>query len=47
MDNLFHDFHNILLFRKIFRDNKETDIFHFNNGGYPGKTAGLWAFIAA
>jgi len=47
MDYLFYDFHNFLLFRKIFRDNKQIDIFHFNNGGYPGKTAGLWAFIAA
>lgn len=40
------DLHNFLLFYKIFKVEK-PDIFHFNNGGYPGKRAGLWAIPAA
>lgn len=40
------DLHNFLLFYRIFKAEK-PDIFHFNNGGYPGKRAGLWAIPAA
>jgi glycosyltransferase involved in cell wall biosynthesis len=34
---------NVRIFHKLFRENRDIDIFHFNNGGYPGKAAGLVA----
>lgn len=41
-------FKNFFVFYKIFKQRKgKVDIFHFNNGGYPAKEAGLIAMIAA
>jgi glycosyltransferase involved in cell wall biosynthesis len=41
--NLF----NIYIFYIFFKNNNNIDIFHFNNGGYPAKEAGLIAIIMA
>jgi glycosyltransferase involved in cell wall biosynthesis len=39
---------NWQLFYSLFMQRRDTiDIFHFNNGGYPGKVAGLMAMLAA
>lgn len=39
---------NFFLFYKLFRKSgAKVDIFHFNNGGYPAKEAGLMAIVAA
>lgn len=39
---------NALLFYSLFKDKRsEIDVFHFNNGGYPGKYAGLIAILLA
>ena len=39
---------NFILFYRLFQQQKgEVDIFHFNNGGYPGKECGLIAILAA
>lgn len=41
-------FKNFFVFYKIFKQRKgKVDIFHFNNGGYPAKEAGLIAMIVA
>ena len=44
---VYGDIYNYCLFVKIFRQENNIDIFHFNNGGYPGKNAGLFAMAAA
>jgi len=44
---IFGDIYNYCLFVKIFKQENNIDIFHFNNGGYPGKNAGLFAMAAA
>jgi glycosyltransferase involved in cell wall biosynthesis len=39
---------NFFLFYRLFKEKKgEVDIFHFNNGGYPAKEAGLVALMVA
>lgn len=39
---------NALVFYKLFKEKRGAiDVFHFNNGGYPAKTAGLIAIIMA
>ncbi len=45
-ERLREDLHNYRVFKKIFQE-QQPDIFHFNNGGYPAKKAGLWALLAA
>src|SRR3989338_4110618 len=40
------DVRNYRIFKKIFQEQR-PDIFHFNNGGYTAKRAGLWALFAA
>jgi glycosyltransferase involved in cell wall biosynthesis len=45
---LRYGIHNVLIFYRIFKGKaKEIDIFHFNNGGYPGKAAGIIAIAVA
>ncbi len=46
LGNLRGHLHNYQVFKNIFL-NEKPDIFHFNNGGYPGKTAGIMALVAA
>jgi glycosyltransferase involved in cell wall biosynthesis len=42
------DMHNIILFWSYFKKHSSSyDIFHYNNGGYPGKRAGLIALTIA
>ncbi|MBF0440591.1 MAG: glycosyltransferase [Oligoflexales bacterium] len=41
-----HSVKNFLLFVNVFRK-ENPDIFFFNNGGYPGKEAGIIALLAA
>ena len=39
---------NFFIFYKLFKEQKSwVDVFHFNNGGYPAKEAGLIAIIVA
>lgn len=39
---------NALIFHRLFASRKgRVDVFHFNNGGYPAKTAGLIAVVVA
>ena len=46
--NLRFGIHNFLIFYNLFKEYEEKiDIFHFNNGGYPGKRAGQIAVIVA
>lgn len=47
--DVFRDsLHNAFLFYRLLKSKrKDTDIFHFNNGGYPGKHAGIIAVITA
>ena len=41
-------FKNFLLFNKVMKDPEYRDaIFHFNNGGFPAKVAGIWGMWAA
>jgi len=48
LTQLRHNIHNVLIFYRLFKtDNKDIDIFHFNNGGYPAKDAGLIGVIVA
>ncbi len=48
LSRLRGDLHNIFIFYRLFRKKgKDIHIFHFNNGGYPGKMAGLIAIIIA
>lgn len=37
---------NMWIFYRLFREHR-PDLFHFNNGGYLGKIAGLWAVLMA
>lgn len=39
--------HNCQVFWRMFRRHQPIDIVHFNNGGYLGKIAGLWAIMIA
>ncbi|KJR41810.1 Glycosyl transferase, group 1 [Candidatus Magnetoovum chiemensis] len=40
--------HNFIVFRKMFKLHSSSNyIFHFNNGGYPAKEAGISAMLAA
>jgi len=41
------DITNFLLFRKLLLKERNADVFHYNNGGYPGKRTGLFAIIIA
>jgi glycosyltransferase involved in cell wall biosynthesis len=47
IESIYGDFYNFVLFNRILYSESKFDIFHFNNGGYPGKIAGLWALVAA
>lgn len=39
---------NAMIFHRLFASRKgRVDVFHFNNGGYPAKTAGLVALVVA
>lgn len=46
-ERLRADISNINLFLRLFRKKNKAEIFHYNNGGYPGKRAGLIAIIIA
>jgi glycosyltransferase involved in cell wall biosynthesis len=39
--------HNYFIFKRLFKERSDVDIFFFNNGGYPAKYAGIVAMIAA
>lgn len=40
--------HNYSLFKRVLKQHaKDFDIFHFNNGGFPAKTSGIWALLSA
>lgn len=46
--SLRHYFHNIAIFYRLFKGNpRNMDIFHFNNGGYPGPGSRILAFFLA
>ena len=39
---------NFLLFTEVMKNSEHRDaVFHFNNGGFPAKVAGIWAMWAA
>jgi len=46
-ENYRENKHNIKVFEKIFKEESPVEIFHFNNGGYPAKIAGLMGIKAA